>query len=362
MLKLLNDYSCEVDSVDEGGWYRIVQEFDDASIYQTWAYDAIRCDARSLSHLVLRKNDRIVAAAQARILKIPWVKIGIAYVRWGPMWRTPHSDADEEVFRQAIRSLRNEFSCRRGLVLRIYPHLYSDSADLYLDAMEKEGFFRVTNMSPDRTLLLDLSDGLEELRKGLRQKWRNQLNAAERNGLEIVEGTEDELFQTFTEIYREMAARKSLPRTGSIDEFRRIQQRLPDSWKLRVFLCRSNGTPCAGAVCSTIGKTGIYLFGATNDAAMKNKASYLIQWKIVEWLKKAGCRHYDLHGINPSRNPGTYTFKSGLSGSRGRDVHFLGFFDAWRNPASRYSIQVGDALREAYRKASEAAKGSGVRE
>jgi lipid II:glycine glycyltransferase (peptidoglycan interpeptide bridge formation enzyme) len=37
----------------------------------------------------------------------------------------------------------------------------------------------------------------------------------------------------------------------------------------------------------SIGDTGVYLFGATNDEGMKNKGSYLLQWKAIQWMKKA---------------------------------------------------------------------------
>jgi hypothetical protein len=34
--------------------------------------------------------------------------------------------------------------------------------------------------------------------------------------------------------------------------------------------------------------------------------------------------HYDLHGIDPVRNPGTYSFKKGLAGKKGKEVTFVG--------------------------------------
>ena len=37
-----------------------------------------------------------------------------------------------------------------------------------------------------------------------------------------------------------------------------------------------------------------------------------------EWIKEKGLRYYDLNGINPETNPGTYHFKRGLAGKKGR--------------------------------------------
>src|SRR5437879_4054435 len=103
-------YTSEVDTVDEQTWCQILQEFGEANIYQSWSYAAVTSGQRSMSHLILRKNRNIVAVAQARIAKLPLINVGIAYIRWGPLWRRDATEANVEIFRQAIRALRNEFS------------------------------------------------------------------------------------------------------------------------------------------------------------------------------------------------------------------------------------------------------------
>jgi lipid II:glycine glycyltransferase (peptidoglycan interpeptide bridge formation enzyme) len=263
-----------------------------------------------------------------------------------------NSSASIEIFIQAVRALKNEYVHKRGLLLRIFPLFYDDEEDAVFNVLKREGFLRVENLMADRTLIMDLNNSLEDIRKGLKQKWRNQLNAAERNNLVVIEGNDDEMFKLFVGVYRQMRERKVLPRVASIDEFWCIHQILPENFKLRVFVCTENEIPCAGAVCSSIGNTGIYLFGATNEIAMKNKASYLVQWKAIDWLKNAGCTKYDLHGINPEKNPGNYLFKSGLCGKNGKDVHFLGVFEACNNDFNYYSVRFGDGLRSCYDKTS----------
>jgi len=52
-----------------------------------------------------------------------------------------------------------------------------------------------------------------------------------------------------------------------------------------------------------------------------------------------------LSGINPAGNPGGYQFKSQLAGENGRDVYFLGPFDAYPNAALRLLTSVGERLR-----------------
>src|SRR5262245_37789115 len=109
-LELAPDYSVEIDSVDEAQWHHILEDFDDANIYQTWSYDEVRGGRDNISHVVLKKNGAAVAAAQARVLRLPLVGAGIAYVRWGPLWRSKSRKPDADVFRQAVRALRNEYA------------------------------------------------------------------------------------------------------------------------------------------------------------------------------------------------------------------------------------------------------------
>jgi hypothetical protein len=353
MRELADGYSVEVDTVDKDSWHRIIQAFDDANIYQTWSYDEIRCGRNCISHLILNKNDTILAAAQARIAKIPIINVGIAYIRWGPMWKISSSEVNVEIFSQAIRALQNEYAYRRGLVLRIYPVLFSDESDIYLPLLEQEGFTLHEKGMRDRTILIDLTLTTEDLRKGLDRKWRNHLNRAEKNNLKLIEGYDDELFIKFIGIYREMVERKRFVEPNDINKFRLIQRDLPDKYKMKIMLCSYEDRPCVGTIISAMGNTGIYLFGAIDETGMKSNGSYLLQWKFMEWLKENGYTRYDLHGINPEKNPGTYEFKEGLCGKNGKDVYFLGQFDAVNNIFSSSTIKYGDILKSNYGKFKE---------
>ncbi len=349
MHDLSADYTSEVDTVDEETWCQILEQFDDANIYQTWAYDEVRCGRENISQLLLKEKGDIVAAAQARIVKLPFIQAGIVYVRWGPLWRLRKHEANVETFRQAIRALPNEYACRRGLVLRIYPTLFDDDSSCFASILREEGFSLSSKQKRDRTLLMSLSRPLENLREGVRPHWHRELKVAERNELEIIEGSDGKLFDMFVTIYREMVARKRFVEPNDINEFRVIQDSLPEKLKMKVMLCRSGDKLCAGLVCSAIGNTAVYLFGATSNSGLKSRGSYLLQWKLIEWLKHNRVAVYDLNGIDPVANPGTYKFKRDLCGNNGEDVHFLGQFDSYANALSYSCVACGDMLRTIYR-------------
>lgn len=350
-LPLEEGYISEVDQVDKQAWSSIIGRFSDASIYQTWSYDAIRCGKENISHLVLRSDDEVVAAAQARIVRIPLVGMGAAYVRWGPLWQRRSQAPDPMAFRLALRALRNEYVCRRGLILRLFPAVYDDGSQSYTNVLLHEGYTPVPDEDPGRTLIMDVNQPIEDLRKKLDQKWRNCLNKAQRNQLEVIEGTDDNLFANFISLYRALLERKKFEEPNDINQFRLIQRDLPPEHKMRIFLCQSNNVRSAGVISAAVGETGIYLFGATNDEGMTNKGSYLLQWKAIEWMRNNGCRSYNLNGINPRKNPGSYHFKVGLSGKNGREVCYLGRFDCYSNGISARLARAGDLMLPLLRKA-----------
>lgn len=350
IMELTSQYSVEVDNVDKESWNCILERFDDANIYQTWSYEAVKSGERNLSHLLLKREGEVVAAAQARIAKMPFTNIGLAYIRWGPLWRLREKASDREVFAQMIRALRNEYACRRRLVVRILPLFFNDQSEVFNPILIQEGFVQPSIEVTQRTLLVSLSHSLGELRHGLDQKWRNRLNRAEKNGLRIVEGFEDDLFGYFVEIYRQMHGRKKFQEGSDVNQFRMMQHDLPNSFKMKILIAFSDEMPAAGVVCSSIGDMGVYLFGGTSNTGLNTQGSYLLQWKALSWLKEKGAKWYNLHGINPIKNPGTYRFKAGLCGKNGKDVSFLGVYDACDGVTTRNIFRFANFARVMYRK------------
>lgn len=340
---MISDYRIEIDSVNKDEWHDLLLQFDDATLYQTWSYGAIRWNRKNLSHLIVKKNEEVIGIAQATIKKVPFVGAGIAYIPWGPLWQKKGEDRNLKNLQATIAALQEEYVTHRGLFLRIMPHIVEDdSTKKILSIYEDVGFRKNSSESKYRTFLVDLSPSLSEIRKKLDQKWRNQLNRSEKNELTTVEGDSDELYKIFLDLQREMHGRKKYDPGVDYNEFGEIQKDLPDPVKMKIIVCEYQGAPVTATIVSDIGDTGIYLFGATGDKGLKLKGAYLSQWLMIQWLKEKGCRWYDLGGIDPERNPGVYHFKAGLSG---KEVYHIGQFEMCKSILSNMSIRMGDVLR-----------------
>jgi lipid II:glycine glycyltransferase (peptidoglycan interpeptide bridge formation enzyme) len=343
-----------MDGVTQDRWHSITGQFRDVSIYQTWAYGAVRFGSNNLSHIVLQRDSAVVAAAQVAIKKVPVIGAGVAYVRRGPLWKMRDSKGASRNLTEMLKAMREEYVIRRGLLLRVVPNQIDFAQDDLRSIFESNGY-RWTE-SDERTLFLDLSQSTQALHSNMSKGWRRNLNKAEGQSLEIVQGTDRHLFESVYRLYQEMLSRKQFVPGIDIDEYRELQERLPDDLKMQIMVCCFEGKAVAGLIGSAIGEVGIYLIGATGDRALELGGSYLLHIKMIDYLRGRGCRYYNLNGINPERNPGGYQFKSGLCGKKGLDIRFPGVFEACHSPASRLSVRVGEMAREGRMKAVQVAR------
>lgn len=307
----------KVDGQTAESWSEIIAQFDDSSVYQTWAYGAVRWGEKNLSHLVLRQGGQIVAAAQLRIARIPLLPVGVAYLRWGPLCQKKGQTLESAVVQAMVAQLKSEYGRRRGLVLQIIPNAYlaENRGSVYSEAFKHAELCPQMESATARTIVVELSEAPEVIRKRLDQKWRNQLNGAEKKGL-VLEVSDGALaYQEFIRLYDVMWERKQFETSVDVQEFARIQELLSGPAKMQTFLARKDGVAVAALVCSLMGNTAIYLLGATNDQARELKAAYFLQWQAMLWLKEHGALRYDLGGIDPIANPGGYHFKSGFGGT-----------------------------------------------
>jgi hypothetical protein len=342
MKTLEKDYAVEVDQIDVSEWHQVIPRFDDSNLYQTWSYGVKRWPKSQLSHLILKYNNQAVAVAQVRLMSVPLLR-GVAYVRWGPLWRLRGGGENIEVFRQAVRAVKNEYLHGRGYMVQLVPRETEDRDDLRR-ILQEEGFR--ARPSEYSTLLVDISAPCEKIRSGLEPRWRTDLNRSQRNNLLFTADERDESFDRFVPIYREMFDRKKLVDFGELIAYRRIQEDLPAELKMKIMLCgQEDQQDAAGAITSAMGDTGLAVLWATNPKGRDMKGAYFLQWQVIEWLKQQGCRRYDVGGVNREENPGGYRFKRGLSGKSGRQVRFLGQFEASQGVLHSLTVTVMVSLR-----------------
>ena len=332
----------EIDKINRENWESLISQFLDASLPQLWTNNTSDAKKKHLSHIVIRKGDDILGCCQVLLRSTPLPRIGLADIQWGPVYIKKENYINHEILRHLIHGIVDEYAIRRGYFIRITPYAKGDNKETVKQIIEDEGFKRNVSERPYRTFMLDITPSLADLRKNFLQKWRNCLNKAEKSELTVVQGTNDELYNTFLMLGRKMVARKNLTKAhlDAFEQSRQLQKDLPDKFKMQIMVCQSEDKPICAAVCSAVGDTGIYVFAATDEEALKVNGSYLLQWHIIQWLKEQGIHYYDLGAFNPQKNPGGYHFKKGIAGKSGWEETFIGEYYGCFNFTGRMAMYM----------------------
>jgi hypothetical protein len=315
-----------VEQISKQQWQILAPEFQDYNYRHLWEYGIALARRRGASceHVAVRRGDEFIALADVRIKRLPLLGGGIAYVSGGPLTRRAGAKPENSLS-VALEALVAEYSHRRGCVLRILAPLGSSEWNTQAaEQFRATGFGRTLRSAAYRTLVVNIDRPLEVIRSGLAQKWRNCLNAAERNGLTLRSGSDDAIFSEFCELFRDFHSRKGFQVNLDADFYKDLQRDLDENERLRIILAEQNGRIVAGHVSSMLGDTCVYLLGASDEEGLKIKAAYLLQWNAILTAKASGMSSYDLGGIDPHQNPNVYHFKAGL---RGTEVSSAGPFE-----------------------------------
>lgn len=306
----------DIQSVDREEWQLLATSFLDCNYRQLWDFgiaSARRLNAAS-EHVAIRDDQDIIGLADVRIKRIPVLGGGIAYINGGPLVRKENGD-DRDRLRVCLDALLKRYVTEQGLILRVRaclgPRSWNDDQN---SVFQECGFSIANNIWTHRTFLLDLNQSLDQLRKNLSQKWRNNLKRSERGNQPIQSNYSVESLVRFSELYKEFRGRKQFDVDLDPEFYIELQRTLPESERMRVALCEQDGVLISGHVSSLLGDTAVNLFRANKKAALSSRVSYKIQWDGLRYAQEKGFRWYDLGGINPENNPGVYSFKKGMGG------------------------------------------------
>ena len=341
---LESGYAVEVDRISRTDWQRLLLEFDDANFYQTWSYGEGAWGAKSLSRLVVRRNGRPVAMAQLRILRLPLLRSGVAYLNWGPLWKNKVDQDHAAHLKRMARALRQEYAENRGLVLRILPKTVNADQNRVMQGLFlEEGF--VQSPDPQRTFIVDLKPEIEAIRQNLHRSWKRSLKSAEKQGLTVKEADQQGQYEQILGVYSQMKTRKKFFGNTQM-EVLRINEDLPDELKLKILLCFHHAEIIAVLGWSSIGRICIPLIGATGDQGLHFKASFLLWWEMIKRCKENSVEYCDTATVHEKRNPGGYFFKQGLAGKDAQETTYAGRFESYKSLPVFMLMKAAMAVRE----------------
>jgi len=307
-----------LEKLDQRSWERECRGFADMNYKQLWAYSELAAQKvnSQTEFWGIRRGDILVGLCNVRIKRIAGLPLGIAYINGGPLIKKFESEPDLNVLTDCMEALRQQYCEAQNYLLRVKCNLYTKNInEMAKKNLEAMGFSVKDASGEYRTMVVDLSQPLDAIRKNFASKWRNQLNAAERNNLEIIVAEDLEGFDQFERLFIELRRTKKFEVDQGSEFFKSVQEKLPNSEKFKVISISKDGVLLAMHIGSYVGDTAVYILGVSTQTGNKLKASYLLQWQAIQVAKEASCKFYDLGGIDPEGNKGVYHFKSGMGGS-----------------------------------------------
>ena len=333
---------CRVENIRDTEWNMLLRSFRDANLYQTSAFAKNSKGGEKSEKFILYENNLPTAAALVRIKTFPLLNKGIAYIRWGPLWRRYEGENHQANFSYILASLRQEYSVKRKLLLRTTPNLIDSTDQKYNELFEKQGYSLNHSIEKYKTLIIDLKKTKEEIQNNFVKDWKRRLRRGFEKDLKVRIGTSNDYYHTFNRLYNEMRTRKKFKEYVSPLLLDKVQNQLSPESKMKILICSYKGEDIAAFVISSIGENGLALLAGSSELGLKLSASIMLHWKTIEWLKINNYKFYDLGGIDIMNNYPVYKFKKG---SGAKEISFIGTFETCSNYSSKLFISAVDKIK-----------------
>ena len=222
----------------------------------------------------------------------------------GATWLEGHHS--EENFEYFARALAKEFPRRIGRRRRFIPE-HTDEYD-----MLKQHSWRKVGNGYD-TIWVDLTQGEDDLRSGLKKNWRGSLKKFEKSNVTI---EWDETGQTLPWLLKHYQIDKAQRGyDGASPKFLRVLGRIFAANNTILIGRAMQSESCIGSIMILKHATSAtYQIGWTPDEGRRQCAHHGLLWAAMLNLKTGGIQDFDLGGLNDESASGVGKFKRGMGG------------------------------------------------
>ena len=270
-------------------------------------------------------------------------------------------------FSARLRQLAIE---RRAVLLKIDPPVPIEDARSASN-LRAAGFRPVSTSGfggtqPKCVMQLDLDKSEEELLASFKPKWRYNIRLAEKKGVTVRLDCSRSDLPAFYSLLQETCRRDGFLVRG-LSYFEDMWDLLTPPGYMRLALTYFEERPVAAAIVYHFGDKAMYTYGASSNEHRNVMPNHLMQWRLIQWAKREGCKWYDFRGVSPrqqadgsDRLQGLNRFKEGFSP---RFVEYIGEYDMVLSPAFYWLWNVArprvQSLLKARRRAETSMVGDG---
>ncbi len=206
------------------------------------------------------------------------------------------------------------------------------------------GFKRVNKeIQPAKTVIINIQESDINLLAAMHHKTRYNIKVAENHGVAVDESEDIEIFWRLL--------KKTTVRDNFSGHPKSYYEKLlnfgwgDDGPKVKLFLAKYENKPAAAAIVLIYEGTGYYLHGASDYDHRSAMAPFMLHWRVIQLLRKAGIDDYDLWGIDAKKWPGVTRFKLNWGG---RTIDRPGSFDLPVSKTWYLAYKIGShAFRQA---------------
>ncbi|MFO0764767.1 MAG: peptidoglycan bridge formation glycyltransferase FemA/FemB family protein [Patescibacteria group bacterium] len=317
---------------NEQEWQALLPK-EHQSFLWSWSWgEAQRSLGKEVKRIVFKNSeDKPLFAAQA-VQQAKFLTLNYWMLAYGPFQL---ADSTDEETKNAIASMKDLFST--ATFLRLEPRLKQN------EFVAELGLLRRRSYQPAVTRLVDLSKSEEVLLAEMHSKTRYNARLAERHGVTVRLGTEDDI-EKYIALEEETAKRDGF-KPLSASYVKNLFKQLSPTGLIRLRMAEKEGVLLAASIETVSADTVTYLFGASSSEQREAMAPFALHLDAILSAKAEGKHWYDLWGCNPDdeQDPffkpgwkGITRFKSGWGGEL---VRYAGTWDLPLKPALYKLIQ-----------------------
>jgi lipid II:glycine glycyltransferase (peptidoglycan interpeptide bridge formation enzyme) len=239
--------------------------------------------------IIVRQAGEIVGGAQILIHRFPLIG-GYGYVAMGPVVRSGHPELAKLLLEELNRV------ARRQIVhyLVVQPPW---GGQAFADQLCDRGFFPTSRtVAPSATLLIDLTDSLDEILAGMKAKTRQKFRRSERSGLVVREGTERDI----PVFHRLLVATSKRHNFSPSPEayYGEVWRSLNPRGFVQLFLAEVESESVTALFVICFGDTMTEWRVGWDGRHGHLHPNEVIRWAAIKWAKCHGYRYYDIGGIH----------------------------------------------------------------
>ena len=267
------------------------------------------------SEIILAEDSsgKIIGSLMVLIRKIP-IFGTIMYSSRGPVCDIHNMEVLKQLT-EGVKALTKKYN---AIVFRMEPDIES-SDENFKNVMLDLGYklkgdaknFR-DEIQPRSVFRLNTKDKTEEeLFNNLHSKTRYNVRLAMKKGVEVREGTKEDL-KTFHEIMITTGKRDGFI-IRPLEYFERMYDCLGPK-HMKILMAYYENKPISGVIVIVYGNKTWYLYGASSNEHRNLMPNYLLQWEMIKIALANNSDIYDLRGVPgvPDNSNGLYRFKKGF--------------------------------------------------